>query len=115
MLDKQHRLKKNKHFSFIYKHGNIKHGKCLSVVYLKTKFKPFKVGFTVSKKIGKSVVRSKVKRLLRESFKELMPNVNPNYNYVFISREEISKLTHDEIRESMKNVLQKANLYENDK
>lgn len=115
MLDKKHRLKKNKHFSYIYKNGNIKHGKCLSLVFIKTKFKPFKVGFTVSKKIGKSVVRSKVKRRLRECFRILMPNVVDKFNLVFISREGIDKLEFSEILSIMNGLLQKANLYENNK
>ena len=60
----------NKYFVIYYKNNELDHNRyCVSV----------------SKKIGKSVVRSKVKRRLSEGFRSLMPNVNPNYNYIFIS------------------------------
>ena len=66
MIKRENRLKKNKHFNYIYKNGtSIKLG-VLSLVYTKTKFKPFKVGFSVNNKIGKAVVRNKVKRRLKE-------------------------------------------------
>ena len=72
MLKKENRLKKNKHFNYIYKKGNTEFEKHINLCFLKTKFKPFKVGFSVSNKIGKSNVRNKVKRRLRESFKILI-------------------------------------------
>lgn len=110
MLDKVHRLKKNRQFSYIYKNGQIKHSKILSLVYVKTKYQPFKVGFTVSKKIGKSVVRSKVKRRLREAFREHMSSVNPNYNYVFIAREGIQNANYQEISKIISQLILKAGL-----
>ena len=86
MIKKEHRLTKNRHFQYVYKKGNAKHSKFLTLIYIKTRVKPFKVGFSVSKKIGKSVIRSKVKRRLRESFNILQNNFNYNYNYVFIAK-----------------------------
>ena len=109
MLPKEHRLQKNRHFNYIYKHGNSKHAKTLSVVFVKTKFQPYKVGFTVSKKVGKSVVRSKVKRRLREAFKKM--NADKNFNYIFIAREGIDLQTYVEIEATMKELLIRAGLY----
>ena len=77
MLKKENRLKKNRHFKYIYKHGETKVLNKLSLVYIKTKFKTYKVGFSVSKKVGKSVVRNKIKRRLRECFLSLS-NVSEN-------------------------------------
>lgn len=111
MIPKTNRLKKNKQFSYIYKHGQTKHTSFLSLSFVKTKFKPYKVGFTVSKKIGKSVIRSKVKRRLREAFRSLMPNVNENYNYIIIARPEIASASFDEIKSSIISVLKKSGLW----
>ena len=110
MLPKENRLKKNNQFSYIYKHGQTKHTSILSLSFVKTKFKPFKVGFTVSKKIGKSVVRSKVKRRLREAFKKLINSVNENYNYIFIARPGIENATFEEISVAIIKLLEKSNL-----
>lgn len=110
MIQKEHRLKKNRHFSYIYKKGLAQFEKHLSLVYLKTKISPFKVGFSVSNKIGKSHVRNKVKRRLRESFREIMPNVSPDYNYIVVAKNGIENLSFQEIKSELISVLKKANL-----
>ena len=111
MIKSENRLRKNKHFKFIYRNGETKVCNCLTLVYLKTKYKPFKVGFSVSKKIGKSVIRNKVKRRLRESFVSLYKNINKKYNYVFIAREGIENMNYWDIRNNMVEILNKSGLY----
>lgn len=114
MIKNENRLRKNKHFKFIYKHGETKSVDCLAVTFAKTKIKPFKVGFSVSKKIGKSVVRNKVKRRLRECFCMLIDNINQNRNYIFIAKPGIENLSFLEIKQSMLKLLQKCGMYEKD-
>lgn len=111
MLKKENRLKKNKQFNYIYKHGEARHSKFLSIVFLQSKYKPLKVGFTVSKKIGKSVVRNKVKRRLRDIIKLNINRLNPNFNYIIIAREGVDKLTYLDLKQQMISLLLKANLY----
>lgn len=111
MLPKENRLKKNSQFTYIYKHGLSKHSKFLSVSYVKTKYQPFKIGFTVSKKIGKSVIRSKVKRYLREATRLELKNINNGYNYVFIAREGIDQLNLESLRKIIIELITKAGLY----
>ena len=111
MLKKQNRLRKNRHFKYIYKHGDSKVLNKLNLVYIKTKFKPYKVGFSVSKKIGKSVVRNKIKRRLRECFMSLINNINKEFNYVFVAREGIEDMSFLEIKKNMIEILKKCGLY----
>ena len=111
MLKKENRLKKNRHFKYIYKHGETKVLNKLSLVYIKTKFKTYKVGFSVSKKVGKSVVRNKIKRRLRECFLSLSNVINKKYNYIFIAREGIDNMSFLEIKQNMIDILKKCELY----
>lgn len=111
MIKSENRLRKNRQFLFIYKHGQAFHVRTLSVVFVKTKTKPNKIGFSVSKKVGKSVVRSKVKRRLTEAFNKIQKNVDTDFNYVFIAKPEIVDLTYFEILDEMKKVLKKAKLF----
>ena len=111
MLPKQNRLKKNKQFSYIYKHGQIKHENKLSMSYIKTKYNPYKIGFTVSKKIGNSVTRSKVKRMLREACRIELNHFNEGFNYIFIAREGIDQENFNSVREKIVALLKKAGLY----
>ena len=112
MIKSINRLRKNKHFRYVYKHGETKSYKLLLLTFVKSKLSYPKVGFSVSKKIGKSVVRNKVKRRLRSAFCELLPCIKQNYNYVFSAKAGIETLTYAEIVENMKQLFVKNNLYE---
>jgi len=111
MIKKEHRLTKNRHFQFIYRKGKAYHSKFLTLVCVRTKTKPFKIGFSVSKKIGKSVVRSKVKRRLRECFNLLQNNFNWQFNYIFIAKKDIDTISFNDIKIEMEKLLKKAGLF----
>ena len=110
MLEKQYRLKKNKEFNYIYKKGSTSFSRVLTMHFVKTKISPFKVGFSISSKVGNSVIRHKVKRKLTHLFKEFLDKVNPNYNYVFVARPGIENLSHEELYNEMNKVLKKGNM-----
>lgn len=109
MIKKEHRLTKKRHYQFIYRKGKAEHSKFLTLVYVRTKIQPFKVGFSISKKIGKSVVRNKVKRRMRESFNILENNFNINYNYVFVAKKGIENLNFWEIKTDMERLIKRIN------
>lgn len=111
-MKRENRLKKRKHFNYIYKNGESKFSKFLQLVFIKSKVSPFKVGFSVSKKIGKSVVRNKIKRRMREAFFSLSKNVKQNYNYIIVAKEGISEIDFNQIKEEMTSLLIKASVYD---
>ena len=95
MIKNENRLRKNKHFKYIYKHGKSVNYDNLCVVFVKTKIQPYKVGFCVTKKIGNSVTRNKVKRRLRECFCKL--DIDKSYNYIFIAKSGIENMNFEQI------------------
>ena len=114
MIKKENRLKKNKHFNYIYKHGTSVRKESMALVFIKLKVKPFKVGFSVSNKIGKSVVRNKVKRRMREAFLQISNLVDRRYNYIFVARPQIVEKTFFEIKDDMLQLVKKAGLLNED-
>lgn len=110
MLKRENRLKKNKHFNYIYKKGQGVSLGSMSVVYIKAKVKPFKVGFSVSNKVGKAVVRNKAKRRMREAFAQILPQVDRRYNYIFVAKTSIAEKDFLEIKNNMLALLKKAGL-----
>lgn len=114
MLKRENRLKKNKHFNYIYKNGLGINLDDMTVIYIKAKIKPFKVGFSVSNKVGKAVVRNKVKRRMREAFAQIMPLVDRRYNYIFVAKPSIADKTFIDIKNNMLLVLKKAGMLNED-
>ena len=110
MLKRENRLKKNKHFNYIYKNGQSVSLKDMSLSYIKAKIKPFKVGFSVSNKVGKAVVRNKVKRRMREAFLSIISLVDRRYNYIFFARPSLADKTYLEIKNNMLALVKKAGL-----
>lgn len=111
-MKNENRLKKRKHFNYIYKNGESRFSPFIQLVFIKSKIKPYKVGFSVSKKIGKSVVRNKVKRRMKEAFRELGGNINQNYNYILVAKEGIENLDYSQIKKEIQSMMTKANLYD---
>ena len=110
MLEKKHRLTKRKEFNYIFKQGKAFSSKMFVLNYSPTKLPTFKVGFSVSKKIGNAVVRNKVKRRMREAFRSLQEEVNPKYNYIFVARQGVELANFDQIKSSFIFSLEKSGL-----
>ena len=101
-----HRLKKDKQFSYIYKKGLRKSTRFLTLFKTESKFKCYKIGFSVSKKIGKANVRNKVKRRMKEIVRiNCLPS---NYNnYVLMAREGVQNLTFADLEKEIKEIFNK--------
>lgn len=115
MLPKRYRLKKRIAFKATYrvKHSSHSGGVTLFAGLDKKDDSVTKVGFVVSKKVHKRAVRrNRLKRLLRESYHQLLKE-NNLYNsqkymsLVFVGSERALGKNFDEIKNSVKIVLEK--------
>lgn len=109
MLKQANRLTKRKEFGYVYKHGKYAYNNHLTLIYVPSKLKEVRIGFSISKKIGKAHVRNKIKRQLREIVRNLILNIESNFNYVFVVKPEITSITYEEIKCSILDVLKRAN------
>ena len=110
MLRSENRLKKRKEFAYLYNNGKAKHAPHLTLVYLPTKHRPLKIGFSLSKKIGKAHTRNLVKRRLRAIAFDWVKLMKDNFNVVFIGKPGIENLTFSQIREEMENLIKQSEL-----
>lgn len=67
-----------------------------------------RIGITVSKKTGNAVQRNRSKRIIRAAFRELEPYINGSWDFIFVARSKTKYLKSTQIKEIMKEVLQKA-------
>ena len=114
MLKQKYRLKKRKEFNYIFRKSKTFSTKLFVLNYVPTKLENFKVGFSVSKKIGKAVVRNKVKRRMSEAFRSMQNKVSNDYNYIFVARRGIENASYEEIKSSIRYSLEKCNLLKKD-
>ncbi len=110
MLKQTNRLTKRKEFGYVYKHGKYAYNECLTLIYVPSKLKNIRIGFSISKKIGKAVIRNKLKRQLREIVRVQLDNLKPNFNYIFVAKPELATLTYEQIESNVLDVIKKANL-----
>lgn len=113
MLKDVNRLKKRKEFAYLYNHGNASHTSNLTAVYVPTKHRELKIGFSISKKIGKANIRNLIKRRLRVIVRDEVVHLPNEYNMVIIARTGVDTLTFDELKLQVNQLLKKTGLYIN--
>ena len=113
MLRDENRLKKRKEFAYLYSHGDAKHTANLTAVFLPTKHRILKIGFSISKKIGKAHIRNLIKRRLRAIMREEVHFLPNEYNLVIIAKNGVDTLSYEALRSQVNQLLKKTGLYLN--
>lgn len=107
-MNKDQRIKKNKEFRQIFKKGKSFANRQFIVYVLKSEQPEFRIGLSVSKKVGNAVVRNRVKRYIRQTFLELKDELLPNTDYIIIARPQAATLDFHESKKSLEHVLKIA-------
>ncbi|WP_445489253.1 ribonuclease P protein component [Niallia sp. 03133] len=108
-MKKEFRIKKNKEFQLVFKNGQSFANRQFVVYKLPKKGQDhFRIGLSVSKKIGNAVVRNKTKRYIRQVFLELENLLDQEADYVIIARKPVSEMNYEEISKSLNHVLKVA-------
>ncbi|MEG1500647.1 MAG: ribonuclease P protein component [Clostridiales bacterium] len=105
MLAKIYRLKEKKDFRRVYQRGK-SYAYPYFVLYSRgNNLANYRVGFSVSKKVGKAVIRNKVKRRFRAAAKENHQFFLPGKDYIFILRNPSVRASYNEICKQMEKAL----------
>ncbi|AQQ55220.1 ribonuclease P protein component [Planococcus lenghuensis] len=107
-MNKYQRIKKNQEFQRVFKKGKSFANRQFIVYVYKTDQPEFRIGLSVSKKIGNAVTRNRIKRYIRQTFLELEDAVLPNADYVIIARNQAAKLDFHETKNSLQHVMKIA-------
>ncbi|MEG2657916.1 MAG: ribonuclease P protein component, partial [Clostridiales bacterium] len=107
-LEDNNRLKKRKDFTKTYKKGRSVNGKSIILCYRRTTKPCFRIGFTVSKKVGNAVVRNKVRRRLKEIVRLNQECFANNYDYIFIARSIAKKTSYLDLEKEMLSLVKRV-------
>ncbi|WP_332650834.1 ribonuclease P protein component [Lysinibacillus sp. 54212] len=110
-MNKRQRIKKNEDFQKVFKKGKSFANRQF-VVYCMRKEdqQAFRIGLSVSKKIGNAVTRNQIKRYIRQTFLELKDEVRQDMDYVIIARHQAATLDFHETKKSLEHVLKIAKI-----
>ena len=95
-----HRLKKNNQFNYIFKKGDRVHTKNFNLYVVKSKYKSFKIGYSISKKEGKANKRNLLRRRLKEIVR-LNSLAKDNHNYILQAKNGASELSFLELESQL--------------
>ncbi|MBM7572519.1 ribonuclease P protein component [Aquibacillus albus] len=110
-MKKAYRLKKNEEFQLVFNKGKSFANRQLVLYFLKkTDQQHFRVGLSVSKKIGNAVVRNQIKRYIKQAFLELDGKVANNYDFILIARKPVKDMDYHQVKKSLIHVLSKSKL-----
>lgn len=105
-MKKKYRIKKNTEFQAVFEKGNsVANRQLVLYVLEKEGQEHFRIGLSVSKKLGKAVVRNKIKRFLRHAFHELSDEIKNDRDYVVIARKPVLEMDYHQIKKSLRHVL----------
>lgn len=109
VMKKEFRIKKNTEFQAVFKKGRSTANRQFIVYVLKKEEQPvFRIGLSVSKKIGNAVTRNRIKRYIRQSFFELQEGLTGGNDYVIIARKPAADMDYFEVKKSLAHVLKLA-------
>lgn len=105
-MKKELRIKKNKDFQEAFKKGrSFANRQFVVYVLRKEEQGPFRIGLSVSKKIGNAVMRNQIKRYIRQSVLELKELISPGMDYVIIARKPLAEMGFFDVKKSLTHVL----------
>ncbi|MBM7606730.1 ribonuclease P protein component [Metabacillus litoralis] len=112
-MRRKYRIKKNKDFQKVFKKGkSIANRQFVLYIYSEREEKEFRVGLSVSKKIGNAVTRNKVKRLIRQVFLEEKDKLVHGKEFIIIARKPAAQMNYHEVKSSLNHLFRKAKIFQ---
>jgi ribonuclease P protein component len=109
-------VKKEKEFQVVFHTGKSYANKYFIIYQLPTrKQSHFRVGLSVSKKLGNAVKRNKIKRKIRQSIFELSAEIRSDVDFIIIARLTAKDLTTFATLKNLRHVLMIAKVIQKKK
>ncbi|MRX74001.1 ribonuclease P protein component [Bacillus lacus] len=115
-MRKKNRIKKNEDFQTVFKKGKSMANRQF-VVYslIQPEEKEFRIGLSVSKKLGNAVTRNRIKRLIRQVLLEEKENLLTGRDYIIIARKPAAEMDYSEVKKSLIHVLKRGEMFKQKK
>ncbi|MGG5254489.1 ribonuclease P protein component [Neobacillus sp. SM06] len=115
-MKKELRIKKNQEFQEVFKKGrSFANRQFVVYVLAKEGQTSFRIGLSVSKKIGNAVTRNRVKRYIRQAIFEMADLLYAERDYVIIARKPTAEMSFFDVKKSLQHVLKVGKVLKREK
>ena len=111
-MKKRFRVKKEKDFSAIFKKGESFANRKFVIYRLENNETHFRVGLSVSKKLGNAVTRNQIKRRIRHIIQNAKGSLVEDVDFVVIARKGVETLEYAEMEKNLLHVLKLSKIYQ---
>jgi len=111
-LKKNFRVKREKDFKAIFKEGTSFANRKFVIYRLENKQKHFRVGLSVSKRLGNAVTRNQIKRRIRHILQNAKGEISEDVDFVVIARNGVEALGYAEMEKNLLHVLKLSKIYQ---
>lgn len=109
---RKNRLRKNEEFQIVFKQGKSVANRQFVIYSLeKQEQVDFRVGVSVSKKMGNAVKRNHLRRWIKEMIRLRAEEIKTNQDFIVICRLPAVDLEFDQFKSSLYHCMKKANLF----
>ncbi|HUC93594.1 MAG TPA: ribonuclease P protein component [Paenibacillus sp.] len=110
-MQRKLRLRNRNDFNRIYRGGkSFANGQFVVYWSKRPQTEQFRMGVSVSKKLGNAVVRNRMRRVMKEIVRLNAPQISEHTDFIVIARKPAVKMKTKELERSMLHVLRKAGL-----
>lgn len=111
-MQKQFRLAKREDFNKVYRYGKSVANHQFVLYYMpRADIDRFRLGVSVSKKIGNAVVRNRLRRMVKEIVRLNADGIKPHTDLILIARKPTAELSYKEMEKSVLHVMGKAGIF----
>ncbi|WP_314007085.1 ribonuclease P protein component [uncultured Streptococcus sp.] len=111
-MKKNFRVKREKDFKAIFKEGISFANRKFVIYRLENKQKHFRVGLSVSKRLGNAVTRNQIKRRIRHILQNAKGEISEDVDFVVIARNGVEALGYAEMEKNLLHVLKLSKIYQ---
>lgn len=110
-MQRTHRLTNRDDFKKVYRRGkSVANRQFVVYSFPRRNEEPFRMGVSISKKIGNAVVRNRLKRQLKEIVRLRKDEIADGYDFIIIVRKGALSLDYHAMEKSVFHVLRRASL-----
>nr|WP_281503702.1 ribonuclease P protein component [Ectobacillus sp. JY-23] len=110
-MKKKNRVKKNAEFQAVFQKGKSSANRQFVLYSLdKPGQDEFRIGLSVSKKVGNAVARNRIKRVIRQVFTELKQCIDSEKDFVIIARKPCAEMTYEQMKSSLLHVMRRSGM-----